>query len=69
MMSAAPEIANDTAGAIAVLWVELRRALDHRQRIELVQLGVQQRKAWPERNEAPGLAQLVPQRRQQRDER
>ena len=35
--------------------------------LSLLQLGVQQRKAWPERNEAPGLAQLVPQRRQQRD--
>ena len=44
MMSAAPEIADDTTGAATEFEVHLCRPLDYRQRVELVQLSVQQRR-------------------------
>jgi len=44
MMSATPKIADDTSGAATEFEVHLCRPLDYGKRVELVQLGVQQRR-------------------------
>ena len=44
MMTAAPQIADYAAGAAIEFGVDLGRALDKGQRVELVELGMQQRR-------------------------